>query len=43
MMVKIMRVNLLELKFNLEDMPKKYQGLRGRDLTSQYHIKGGAE
>jgi len=37
-MEKIMRVNLSELKVKVEDIPKEYQGLGGRGLTS--HIIG---
>lgn len=33
-----MRVDLSELKVNVEDMPKEYGGLGGRILTS--HIVG---
>jgi aldehyde:ferredoxin oxidoreductase len=33
-MGKIMRVNLSELKVKVEDMPKEYQGLGGRGLSS---------
>src|SRR4030042_4583491 len=33
-MVKIMRVNLSELKVKVEEMPKEYQGLGGRGLSS---------
>jgi aldehyde:ferredoxin oxidoreductase len=34
-MGKIMRINLPELKIKVEDMPKDYQGLGGRGLSSQ--------
>jgi aldehyde:ferredoxin oxidoreductase len=34
-MGKIMRINLSELKIKVEDMPKGYQGLGGRGLSSQ--------
>jgi len=34
-MVKIMRINLSELKVAVEDMPKEYRGLGGRGLSSQ--------
>jgi aldehyde:ferredoxin oxidoreductase len=37
-MKKIMRVNLSELQVKVEDMPKEYQGLGGRGLSS--HIVG---
>jgi aldehyde:ferredoxin oxidoreductase len=37
-MGKIMRVNLSELKVNVEDIPKEYLGLGGRGLSS--HIVG---
>ena len=37
-MGKIMRVNLSDLKVNVEDMPREYQGLGGRGLSS--HIVG---
>jgi len=37
-MGKIMRVNLSELKVKVEDMPKEYEGLGGRGLSS--HIVG---
>ena len=37
-MSKIMRVNLSELKVKVEEMPKEYQGLGGRGLSS--HIVG---
>jgi aldehyde:ferredoxin oxidoreductase len=37
-MGKIMRVDLSELKVKVEDMPKEYQGLGGRGLSS--HIVG---
>jgi len=33
-MKKIMRINLSESKVKVEDMPKEYQGLGGRGLTS---------
>jgi aldehyde:ferredoxin oxidoreductase len=33
-MAKILRVNMSKLKANLEDLPKEYQGLGGRALTS---------
>ncbi len=33
-MEKIIRVNMSELKANIEEMPKEYQGLGGRGLTS---------
>ena len=33
-MGKIMRVNMAELKANIEEIPKEYQGLGGRGLTS---------
>src|SRR4030066_2129484 len=33
-MGKIMRINLSELKVKVEDMPKEYQGLGGRGLSS---------
>ena len=33
-MGKIMRVNMSDLKFKVEDMPKEYQGLGGRGLSS---------
>jgi aldehyde:ferredoxin oxidoreductase len=33
-MAKILRVNLVDLKANIEDMPKEYEGLGGRALTS---------
>jgi aldehyde:ferredoxin oxidoreductase len=33
-MPKILRVNLADLKANIEDMPKGYEGLGGRALTS---------
>ena len=33
-MAKILRVNLSELKANIEDLPKGYEGLGGRALTS---------
>jgi len=35
---KIMRINLSESKVKVEDMPKEYRGLGGRDLSS--HIVG---
>ena len=34
-MGKIMRVNLSELKANLEEIPDEYKGLGGRGLTSE--------
>jgi len=37
-MGKIMRVNLSDLKVKVEDMPREYQGLGGRGLSS--HIVG---
>ena len=37
-MRKIMRVNLSELKVKVEEIPKEYQELGGRGLTS--HIVG---
>lgn len=33
-MAKILRVNMSELKANIEDLPKEYEGLGGRALTS---------
>ena len=33
-MAKILRVNLSDLKTNIEDLPKAYEGLGGRALTS---------
>ncbi|HSB04837.1 MAG TPA: aldehyde ferredoxin oxidoreductase C-terminal domain-containing protein [Thermodesulfobacteriota bacterium] len=33
-MAKIMRVNMSDLKISVEEMPKEYQGLGGRGLTS---------
>jgi aldehyde:ferredoxin oxidoreductase len=33
-MGKLMRVNMSELKVSIEEMPKEYQGLGGRGLTS---------
>ena len=33
-MGNLMRVNMSELKVSIEEMPKEYQGLGGRGLTS---------
>jgi aldehyde:ferredoxin oxidoreductase len=33
-MAKILRVNLSDLKANIEDLPNGYEGLGGRALTS---------
>jgi aldehyde:ferredoxin oxidoreductase len=37
-MSKIMRINLSDLKFKIEEMPKEYQGLGRRGLSSNIII-----